>query len=243
MRHLEIARPSGRAQLVRVPSGWSVDLDAPADAEAAADVLSSAIAAVATHGGGLVRHWVRAGDPVARHASEALGLTREREVHQLRRSLPVNEVWELAVRPFRVGLDEEAWLAVNNRAFHWHPEQGGWKVEDLQARMAEPWFDPAGFLLHEEHGRLVGFCWTKAHLHLDPPMGEIFVIGVDPSVSRRGLGRRLTLAGLDHLCRSGLTVGMLYVDGTNAAALHLYADLGFEVHHTDTSYTITVDPR
>ncbi len=240
MRHLEIARPAGRAHLVRVPSGWSVDLDAQAEVSSAVEVLAAALAAVEAQGGGLVRHWVRAGDPVTRTASEALGLTREREVHQLRRSLPVDAPWDLDVRAFVVGQDETAWLEVNNRAFDWHPEQGGWTIADLQARMTEPWFDPAGFLLHEEHGRLVGFCWTKAHLDEDPPLGEIFVIAVDPGVVRQGLGRRLTLAGLDHLHRNGLTVGMLYVDGTNGRALQLYDELGFTVHHTDTSYTIVV---
>jgi mycothiol synthase len=240
MRHLEIDRPTGRAHLLRVHSGWSVDLDPPADVEAAVDLLISASEAVARQGGGLLRHWVREADPVSHAAAEALGLTRERDVHQLRRPLPVEAAWELGVRAFVVGRDEGPWLEVNNRAFHWHPEQGGWTLDDLQARMAEPWFDPAGFLLHEEGERLLGFCWTKAHHDVDPPLGEIFVIAVDPDAGGRGLGRRLTLAGLDHLHRAGLGVGMLYVDGTNEPALRLYEHLGFAVHHTDTSYTTSV---
>lgn len=243
MRHLEISHGAGRAEVVRVPSGWSVEMAATIDVDTATDLLTSALDAVASQGGGLLRHWVRAGDPVARRASAALGLVREREVHQLRRLLPVDQPWDVTVRPFVVGQDEQAWLAVNNRAFDWHPEQGGWTLDDVRARLDEPWFDPAGFLLHEEHGRLVGFCWTKPHLHTDPPMGEIFVIGVDPSAAGRGLGRSLTLAGLDHLWHAGLGVAMLYVDGTNAPALHLYDALGFTVHHTDTSYTTSVGAR
>lgn len=240
MRHIEIALPEGGAHLERVPTGWSVDLDGTTDIDAVTKVLAAALASVGEHGGGLARLWVRAGDPVATAAADSLGLTRERDLHQLRRPLPVDERWALAVRPFVVGQDEDAWLAVNNRAFDWHPEQGGWTREDLDARMAEPWFDPDGFLLHEEDDRLVGFCWTKAHRDVEPNLGEIYVIAVDPAAGRRGLGRPLTLAGLDHLHRTGLEVGMLYVDGGNEGGIHLYDTLGFSVHHTDTSYTIVV---
>jgi mycothiol synthase len=243
MRHVEIVRPAGRAHLERVPSGWSVDVEPLAEVDDAVDVLGAAIDAVRDEGGGLVRHWARAGDPVAVAASIALGLARERELLQLRRSLPVDEPWRLPVRPFVVGRDEAAWLDVNNRAFEWHPEQGHWTLADLEARFTEPWFDPSGFLLHEDGGHLLGFCWTKVHPDEQPPLGEIYVIATDPAAAGRGLGRALTLAGLDHLHRSGLATGMLYVEGTNGAARHLYDTLGFVHHHTDCSYTIEVAAR
>lgn len=160
------------------------------------------------------------------------GLVLAREVLQLRRPLPVEQAAPLDVRPFRPDEDDAAFLTVNNRAFRWHPDQSDWTVDDLHRNEAEPWFDPAGFLLHERDGRLAGFCWTKVHPATDddPALGEIYVIAADPDFTGIGLGRALTLAGLDHLASKGLRVGMLHVEGTNEAARGLYEKLGFTLH-------------
>ncbi|MFL6206305.1 MAG: mycothiol synthase [Acidimicrobiales bacterium] len=243
MRHLDLAGDDGSAHVDRVPTGWMVELVGVEGPDAAIDRLHGAVVAVADVGGGLARLWVRHGDDATHAAAQALGLTEERSLHQLRRRLPVDLPWSLATRPFVVGQDERAWLEVNNRAFEWHPEQGGWTLDDLRERIAEPWFDPAGFLLHEEDGALLGFCWTKEHRDVEPPLGEIYVIAADPAAGRKGLGTALTLAGLDHLHRRGLDIGMLYVDGGNDKAMAMYDRLGFTVHHTDVAWTIEVAPR
>jgi mycothiol synthase len=114
----------------------------------------------------------------------------------------------------------------------------------LQARAREPWFDADGFLLHERDGRLAGFCWTKIHPAnaASEALGEIYVIAVDPDFHGLGLGRALTLAGLDWLARKGVGTGMLYVDAANVAAVTMYERLGFAVHHDDQAFVGTVAP-
>ena len=97
-----------------------------------------------------------------------------------------------ALRPFRPGHDEAAWLVTNNRAFATHPEQGHWDLATLLEREREAWFDPEGFLILEVDGRVAGLCWTKIHAEPRPPMGEIYVISVDPDFHGRGWGRALT---------------------------------------------------
>ena len=160
-------------------------------------------------------------------------LSPTRRLFQMYRSLPTGMEIDLITRPFEPGLDEAAWLRVNQRAFAWNPQQGAWSLESLCARESEPWFDPAGFLLHERQGRLAGFCWTKVHVTTGAPLGEIYVIAVDPDFHGLGLGQSLTLAGLEHLSSRGITTAMLFVDADNTAAATLYDKLGFVVHRTD----------
>jgi mycothiol synthase len=137
------------------------------------------------------------------------------------------------IRHFRPGLDDEAWLALNNAAFPDHPEQGEWSQEDLEARTREPWFDPSGFVLLEIDGELAASCWTKVHeLHPDRP-GEIYVISVDPRFQRRGLGRIILSEGLATLRSKGVSTAMLFVDASHESATSLYEHFGFDVARED----------
>ncbi|GIE80004.1 mycothiol acetyltransferase [Actinoplanes philippinensis] len=196
-------------------------------------------------GPGPLRFWAHGDDPGAAAFAAGNGFARARVLWQMRRSLvaPLPEIplpEGVTLRHFRPGSDEQAWLGVNARAFAHHPEQGRWTVDDLLSREAEPWFDPAGFLLAVDiTDTVLGFHWTKVHPASgdEPALGEIYVLGVDPSGHRRGLGAALSVAGLQYLAGRGLTVAGLYVDESNSAAVKLYRGLGFEIFKTDVNYS------
>jgi len=187
---------------------------------------------------GPVRFWAHGDLPAAAALAASLDLVRARALFQLKLDFPadlpaVTVPSGMRMRTFEPGRDEDAWLGVNARAFAHHPEQGAWTREDLLDREAEPWFDPAGFFLAFRDETLAGFHWTKVH---PDPIGEVYVVGVDPSAQGTGLGRALTLAGLHHLRSLGLPAVMLYVDESNVAAVKLYESLGFTRWNVDVMY-------
>ncbi|GAA1227848.1 mycothiol synthase [Kitasatospora nipponensis] len=196
--------------------------------------------------------WAHGDHPAARHLAARYGAELVRELRQMRRGGPFTVPLEstplpagVTLRTFRPGVDDEAWLRLNALAFSHHPEQGSWTAQDLADRMAEPWFDPAGFFLAFRGERLVGFHWTKVHPAgvAGPALGEVYVVGVDPQEQGSGLGRALTAAGLRHLTGSGpgdrgLGGVLLYVDEGNTAAVRVYERLGFTVHEVDLMYRV-----
>lgn len=197
---------------------------------------------------GRLRLWAHGAHPGAVALAQRLGFRRTRTLWQMRRSLlspmPAPELTDgVTIRTFQVGADEASWLEVNNRAFAEHPEQGRWTIEDLQMRERESWFDPAGFFLAERAGDIVAFHWTKVHGsvehdgHEHPPVGEVYVVGVDPEAQGLGLGRAMTLVGLRHLRARGLAQVMLYVDDDNPRAIALYEGMGFIRWDSDATFT------
>jgi mycothiol synthase len=156
----------------------------------------------------------------------------------------------LVARTFRPGVDEDEWLRVNAAAFAHHAEQGRMTRADLDARMAESWFDPAGLILvspADQPDTVAAFHWTKVHSPVDggahndrgAGVGEVYVVGVDPAYQGRGLGRPVTLLGLHHLRDQGLEDVILYVDGDNPAALKVYRGLGFTTRSVDRMYALS----
>jgi mycothiol synthase len=203
------------------------------DGAATRALADSVIAEISAEGGGRVDWWVFAPSAGDDSIARDVGLHADRELWQMRRELPADRRADVPTRSFRPGRDEEAWLAVNNRAFAGHHEQHGWTIETLHQRMRQAWFDADDLRLHERDGRLAAFCWTKRH---DDSLYEIYVIGVDPDYQGLGLGTQLTLAGLDHMVFRGASEALLYVAAENAAATTMYERLGFTVERVDRAY-------
>ncbi len=213
---------------------------------------------------GRLRLWAHGEHPGAAKLAASLGFERFRSLWQMRRPLadpladplpPVRLPDGIVVRTFVVGQDEQAWTELNNKAFAGHPEQGNWGIHEVLVREGESWFDPAGFFLAFRGEVLVGSHWTKvhgaahhpqhaqahehAHEHAHEQVGEVYVVGVDPSEQGRGLGPALTLLGLHHLRDRGLREALLYVDEDNRHAIGVYEQLGFTRSATDVCFSRT----
>lgn len=195
--------------------------------------------------------WAHGDLPSARALAARAGLVPVRELWQMgldldaaRPDAPHDLAAGVDVRAFVPGTDEERWLTLNARAFAHHPEQGRMTLADLRAREAEPWFDPAGLLLAERDGTLLASMWTKVHApdaaHPEP-VGEIYVLGVDPDAQGLGLGGALTSLALHHLAHAGLHHVILYTERENTAAVRTYTRAGFERTAVDVLHGVPPD--
>jgi mycothiol synthase len=189
---------------------------------------------LAAAGPGELLAWSHGHHPGAAALASSYSFVAERELWVMRRPLAdlpaLSERPGVTVRGYQ-DADAAAIVRVNAAAFAHHPEQGAMDEANLRERMAEDWFDPAGLLVAERDGAVVGFHWTKHHTR---DLGEVYVVGIDPAAQGGGLGKLLTLAGLHHLAATGHTEVLLYVESDNAPAVAVYAGLGFTHAGADT---------
>ena len=207
---------------------------------------SALIRSALARSGGRNRFWAHGTLPAAAATARACELVVVRALLQMRRPLrdvPAAHIPDgVRIRAYRGPDDDAELLRVNNAAFSWHPEQGGWTAADIDERRAEEWFDPAGLFLafDADTGALLGFHWTKVHGDPADGVGEVYVVGIDPAAQGRGLGATLTTVGLEYLARrlqaAAEPTVLLYVESDNVAAVRTYEKLGFGVHLTDTAY-------
>ncbi len=256
-RHQHTGQPIAYCQISRGNDSWSLDLvvDPQHRTETLSlgtTLLSEATKIISDEGGGHVRWWVFGATYEHNALAKHINLHAGRTMLQLHVTLPLTKqiietTKQVSTQSFRVGIDEDAWLTVNNRAFSGHSEQGGWTKQILQSRLSEKWFNPDGLLLNftsdDNQQTVAAFCWTKFDKESDPRIGEIYVIAVDPQFHGQGLGRSLTVAGLNYLTNAGATTGMLFVDKDNIAAIATYTKIGFTIRHQEQAFIGDIAPR
>ena len=202
--------------------------------------------------GSKTRIWSHGDLPAAKAIAASLNL--ERLWSNLLMSKSLGEIQPVTskypIRTFIPSLDHQAFLALNNKVFADYPDQGGWSEDDLKVRVNESWFDDKGFFVAEDKGELIGFCWTKIHGahthshngsdddHGHEALGEIYVLAVNPDYKGQGIGRDLTITGLNYLKYQGLNNVMLYVEVENKPAFNLYKSLGFNEFGSDVMYRV-----
>jgi mycothiol synthase len=194
-----------------------------------------------------IRLWAHGNTSAAENFATKLGYQPIREISQMRLSLfdaladfEFNNNFTLTT--YQGDEDNEDILKINKSAFRDLPDQAAWSLADLKLRLNESWFDPKGLaILRTKSNVPAGFCWTKVHGHHShghKPLGELYVLAIDPEFQGHGLGKQLTLWSVHHLRTLGLSEAMLYVDAKNEKAKKIYTELGFTNSGSDTLYKL-----
>lgn len=189
-------------------------------------------------GNGALQLWAHGNLAGAQQLAGGQGFANVRTLYQLEMPLtqdvaePVLSDGE-RIRAFDRERDGATWITLNAQVFATHPEQGALQLADLDARIAQDWFDAEDFLILESsRGEMLGYNWLK----VTPEEGEIYVIGVAEKAAGHGYGTALMQAGLRRLRERGANTAALYVDGENERAVALYRRLGFNERTVDVQY-------
>lgn len=197
--------------------------------------------------------WAHGNIAPAQYLAQQLGWQSRRELLVMQTALPLPaapdlvlpagyEIWDLPKAQAQLPDVTQRWLAINNEAFDWHPEQGGWDAARLQRAQQVDWFRAEDVLFlvdvaDKTAPQLAGFHWLKRHGELAAGAhGEVYVVGLASNYQGKGLGKVLTLAGLQHLAEAGAQVVDLYVERDNEAAVATYTSLGFAVVESHVLY-------
>lgn len=184
--------------------------------------------------------WSFSSLPGSAELAARCGLVATREL--LRMERPLDDTLELpsdaiVIDTFRPE-DADRIVEINAAAFAHHPEQGRLTREEFDDLTSQPWFSAEGLLVARIDGTPVGFHWTKRHGRAtqEAPIGEVYVIAVDPTHEGLGIGRALLAAGLQHLRKEGERRVELFVEADEQRVVEMYRRAGFTICARDTSY-------
>ena len=136
--------------------------------------------------------------------------------------------------------DEDKLTEILNRSF-----AGAWgynpnTVEEVTHAINSGNYSMENVVLICHGEQIIGYCWTEIIIGSDekdiPKKGRIFMLGVDPNYRGQGAGKRVLLAGLNHLKNKDVSVTELTVDSENSVARELYQSIGFKVSESSLWY-------
>ena len=188
-----------------------------------------------------LRFWAHGNTAGAQALAASVGIRPMRTLYVLTRSTAPTDATPgptpegYCVRAFDESQDAVAWVSLNATVFADHPEQGKLTLDDLQARMSQPWFCAEDFFVvtpEDAPERLLGYCWCK----VTEDAAEVYVLGIHPDAAGHGLGGALMRRAFARFAELGRSKSELYVDGDNHSALGLYRKLGYEEHFSDVQY-------
>jgi len=173
----------------------------------------------------------------ARNLAQRLGFKFIRHFHELKLALnnirlPGLEPSEYIIRSLEP--DEADKLThIQNHAF---ADSWGFNpntLEEIAYRINLSSCSPENIMMAYLKNHPIGYCWTRIMIEEKPAAGsmkgEIHMLGVDPDYRKKGIGRKVLLAGLADLKNKGVTTVELTADGEDPVALGLYQSVGFEV--------------
>lgn len=137
----------------------------------------------------------------------------------------------LAVRSFRIGADEAAFLEAFNACFARNWDFRPLSLEDVRAWNQREGFDPEGCFLVLDGETVVAFITVtydvERAMGTGEAVGRIFEIGVRPEWRRHGLAVSLLQAAIAYARERRFTALDMVTDAENEAGVALYTKFGF----------------
>jgi mycothiol synthase len=135
-------------------------------------------------------------------------------------------------RPFRQGIDDQAFLALLNQSFSDHWDFTPVSKAEFDRWKQRPDFNPRGCFFISREGRDVAVANVLIDRQMDVDTQEgaarIFEFGVLPEFRGKGLGYNILLKAAEFAQEMDMPALELIVDGQNDQAKAMYERVGFE---------------
>jgi mycothiol synthase len=134
----------------------------------------------------------------------------------------------LEIRPFRKGLDEEAWIKIFNAVFTDYDDIRRITIVEMKKLEDSPSFDEGGMFIAEWSGRPAGIVDAYVDRKRTDDKGFIQSLGVLPEYRRRGVAKTLMSEALQSLRQREMRTVDTWAQTDKEGCVHLYESLGFK---------------